>query len=69
MSALKVQQSAVPKMAADCYGSIGIVRCVQDWSLARQRRWLFKVRPVARQASVSFRVKLTLAENDDQSLL
>jgi len=40
---------------------------VQDRSLARQRRWLFKVRPVARQGSVSFRVKLTFAANDDQS--
>jgi len=26
MSALKVQQSAVPKMAADCYGSIAEIR-------------------------------------------
>ena len=48
-------------------GSIGIVRCVQDRSLARQRRRLFKAQPVARQGIVSFRVKLTFAAIDDQS--
>jgi len=40
---------------------------VQERSLARQRRWLFKAQPVARQGSVSFRVKLTFAATDDQS--
>jgi len=40
---------------------------VQERSLARQRRWLFKAQPVAHQGSVSFRVKLTFAATDDQS--
>jgi len=40
---------------------------VQERSLARQLRRLFKVQPVARQGSVSFRVKLTFAATDDQS--
>lgn len=40
---------------------------MQEQSLARQRRWLFKAQPVARQGSVSFRVKLTFAATDDQS--
>jgi len=48
-------------------GSKGIGRCVQELSLARQRRWLFKAQPVARQGSVSFRAKLTFAATDDQS--
>ena len=39
---------------------------MQERSLARQRRWLFKAQPVARQGSVSFRVKLTFAANGDQ---
>jgi len=51
----------------DADGSKGIVRCVQERSLARQRRWPFKAQPVARQCSVSFRTTLTFAANDDQS--
>ncbi len=39
---------------------------MQERSLARQRRWLFKAQPVARQGRVSFRVRLTFAANDDQ---
>jgi len=54
-------------MTNDSCGSKGIVRCVQEQSLARQRRWLFKAQLVARQGSVSFRVKLTFAATDDQS--
>jgi len=48
-------------------GSKGMVRGVQERSLARQPRWLFKAQPVARQGSVSFKVKLTFAANDGQS--
>jgi len=40
---------------------------VQERSLDRQRRWLFKAQPVARQGSVSFRVQLTFAATNDQS--